>query len=80
MPSSSSAATRPCICTLPSVGVVVPVTIFSNVLLPAPLRPMMPSACPCGTRKSRPRKIHSSSWRGAALGRSHSAKRLQRDG
>ena len=36
-PSSSSPATRPLIATVPVSGVETPSTIFSSVLLPAPL-------------------------------------------
>ncbi|MCY1363922.1 hypothetical protein D9M69_507040 [compost metagenome] len=46
MPSSSSAATRPCKWMSPQVGWVVPVIIFNSVLLPAPLTPTMPTASP----------------------------------
>jgi hypothetical protein len=46
MPSSSSAATRPVMVTLPVVGWAVPVISLSSVLLPAPLMPMMPTASP----------------------------------
>ena len=36
-------------CTVPLVGLVMPATSFSSVLLPEPLRPMTPSVGPCGT-------------------------------
>ena len=45
-PSSSSAATRPCTVTRPTVGVRVPAISCSSVLLPAPLRPTMPTFSP----------------------------------
>ena len=41
-PSSMSAERRPWTVTVPSVGLVMPATSFSIVLLPEPLRPMMP--------------------------------------
>ena len=46
-----SAASRPSIVTLPLVGAVMPARILSNVLLPAPLRPMTPTDAPRGTSK-----------------------------
>ena len=64
MPSSSSAATRPVMCTPPVVGCVVPVIIFSSVLLPAPLMPMMPTASPGLTVKLMFCKTHLRAWRG----------------
>ena len=51
MPTSSRLATRPRNETRPSVGSVIRLKIFSNVLLPAPLRPMMPRTSPCLTSK-----------------------------
>ena len=45
----------------PDVGLVMRERIFSSVLLPAPLRPMIPSTSPCLTSKERllaPRKFH----------------------
>ena len=41
-PSSISAEMRPFTVTVPRVGRVMPATHFSIVLLPDPLRPMMP--------------------------------------
>ena len=41
-PSSISAEMRPSTVTVPRVGRVIPATHFSIVLLPDPLRPMMP--------------------------------------
>jgi hypothetical protein len=55
MPSSSIAATRPPMVTLPVLGAAVPVISLSSVLLPAPLMPMMPTASPGWTSKSMPR-------------------------
>ena len=46
MPTSSRLATRPRNVTRPSVGSVMRLRIFSSVLLPAPLRPMMPRTSP----------------------------------
>ena len=41
-PSSMSAEIRPCTVTVPVVGLVMPATSFSAVLLPEPFRPMTP--------------------------------------
>ena len=41
-PSSISADTLPATRTVPLVGLVMPATSFSRVLLPEPLRPMTP--------------------------------------
>jgi hypothetical protein len=49
-PSSISAEMRPCTFTVPLVGLLMPATSFSMVLLPEPFRPMTPSVCPLGTR------------------------------
>ena len=46
VPTSSMEATRPRSRISPSVGAVMRDRIFNNVDLPAPLRPMMPSASP----------------------------------
>ena len=46
VPTSSSAATRPRVRETPAVGAVIPARILRMVLLPAPLRPTMPSASP----------------------------------
>ena len=80
MPSSSMAATRPCTCTLPVVGSVVPVIIFSKVLLPAPLMPMRPTASPGVTVKLMSCRIQCSVWRVPPKGSSHSANRARRLG
>ena len=56
MPSSSSAATRPVMLTLPVVDSVVPTIIFSRVLLPAPLGPITPKISPSRTCRLTPRK------------------------
>ena len=80
MPSSSSAATRPCSRTSPSVARVVPVMILSSVLLPAPLKPTMPTASPGDTVKLMSRSAQLCWWRGAPKGSSHSASRDQRLG
>ena len=34
---------------VPPDGVRWPVIMLTNVVLPAPLAPMMPTVCPCGT-------------------------------
>ena len=46
VPTSSSEPTRPRISARPVVGAVMRDRIFSSVLLPAPLRPMMPTTSP----------------------------------
>ena len=51
VPTSSRLATRPRILTRPSVGSVMRERILSSVILPAPLRPMMPSTSPRLTSK-----------------------------
>ncbi len=51
VPTSSSEPTRPSSVTCPSVGSVMRLRIFSSVLLPAPLRPMMPTTSPRLTSK-----------------------------
>ncbi len=48
-PSSINAEIRPLTRTLPDVGLVMPATSFSIVLLPDPLRPITPSVRPAGT-------------------------------
>src|SRR2546429_993706 len=50
-PTSINGATLPRIATLPRVGCVTCASIFSRVLLPAPLRPMMPTTSPGSTEK-----------------------------
>ncbi len=50
-PSSISAEMRPWTATVPVVGLVMPATSLSSVLLPEPLRPMTPSVRPRGTLK-----------------------------
>ena len=44
-----SAEIRPSTLTRPLVGLVMPATSFSAVLLPDPLRPMTPNVEPLGT-------------------------------
>lgn len=51
VPTSSRLPTRPARSARPRVGAVIRVRIFSRVDLPAPLRPMMPSAVPGATSK-----------------------------
>ena len=48
VPTSSSAPARPQTRASPDVGSVTPERIFSSVVLPAPLRPMIPSTSPRG--------------------------------
>ena len=50
-PSSMSAEMRPSTTRLPVVGLVMPATSFSIVLLPEPFRPTMPKVDPRGTLK-----------------------------
>ena len=53
-PSSMSAEIRPRTLTVPEVGLVIPATSFSMVLLPDPLRPTMPKVIPAGTANDTP--------------------------
>jgi hypothetical protein len=53
-PSSISAETRPFTFTLPEVGRPMPAMSFSIVLLPEPLRPMMPNVVPAATSNETP--------------------------
>ena len=80
MPSSSNAATRPCICTEPVVGWVVPVISLSKVLLPAPLTPRMPTDSPSVTLNEMSLSTQVKVWRGAVPGLAHSSRRPNRDG
>ena len=48
-PSSISAEIRPSTATRPLVGLVMPATSFSAVLLPEPLRPITPQVRPFAT-------------------------------
>ena len=49
------------IVTRPAVGSVMRLRIFSSVLLPAPLRPMMPTTSPCVTSKETSRRAQKDS-------------------
>ena len=51
VPTSSSDPTRPLVTPRPVVGGVIRARIFSMVLLPAPLRPMMPTVSPARISK-----------------------------
>ena len=51
VPTSSSDPTRPFVTPRPVVGGVMRARIFSIVLLPAPLRPMMPTVSPARISK-----------------------------
>ena len=53
-PSSMSAEMRPSTVTLPVVGFVMPATTLSAVLLPDPLRPMMPKVQPVDAERHAP--------------------------
>ena len=57
-PTCSSAATRPRTTAWPSVGAVTLASSLSIVVLPEPLRPMMPKISPCGMARSTPRRAH----------------------
>ena len=46
---------RPSNATLPFCGSMTPQTVFSTVVLPAPLAPRMVTMLPCGTSKQTPR-------------------------
>src|SRR5450759_592409 len=63
VPTSSSGRTRPRICTSPNVGSVMRASILSNVLLPAPFRPMIPTTSPAETSKSTSRSAQKVSGR-----------------
>ena len=52
VPTSSKLETRPWMSISPVVGQVIRERIFSSVLLPAPLRPMMPTTSPEWMSKS----------------------------
>src|SRR4051812_46547598 len=54
-----SGATRPLTTTRPSLGRVVPATIWSRVDLPEPLRPITPTHSPGSTARSTWRTAHS---------------------
>ena len=51
VPTSSNEPTRPQISARPSVGSVMRARILSTVLLPAPLRPTIPSVSPGSSSK-----------------------------
>src|SRR3954452_23191229 len=51
VPTSSRLPVLPCMTAWPRVGSVIRLRIFSRVVLPAPLWPMTPSACPFWTSK-----------------------------
>src|SRR5918998_2949443 len=50
-PSAKSATSRPSTSTVPSVGCRMPETMLRRVLLPAPLRPMIPRVVPFSTSR-----------------------------
>src|SRR5215210_1189987 len=50
-PSANSATSRPFTSTVPSVGCRMPETMLRRVLLPAPLRPMIPRVVPGSTSR-----------------------------
>ena len=50
-PSSMRAEMRPCTVTVPVVGLVMPATSFSIVLLPEPFLPITPRVRPAGSVK-----------------------------
>jgi hypothetical protein len=61
VPTSSRLPTRPRISARPPDGVVMRVRIFRSVDLPAPLRPMTPSAFPSSSEKETSRSAQISS-------------------
>src|SRR4051794_28263173 len=61
-PSSSSDDTRPWTSTSPDVGRVMPARSLSNVDLPAPFSPMMPTVLPCGMSRYTLRRATKSLW------------------
>ena len=75
MPNSSNAATRPSTATAPLVGAVAREMILSNVLLPAPLAPSMPTEVPDATSKLTSLSTHRFSCEGTrsnhSLARAH---------
>ena len=62
-PSSSSDATRPPTATCPRVGLMIPATSLSSVVLPEPLRPTSPTASPGAASRSTPESAQTSSPR-----------------
>src|ERR1039458_435556 len=61
VPTSNRDAMRPLTFTSPLAGAVTRERIFSNVLLPAPFRPIIPKISPCLTEKETSRKAQKSS-------------------
>ncbi len=61
VPTSSREPTRPWISAVPLVGSVMRESILSSVLLPAPLRPIMPTTSPRLTSKETSLSAHRSS-------------------
>ena len=60
-PTSSSAETRPSMAMLPSSGSMMRASSLSSVDLPAPLRPTIPTAWPCGISNETPSSAANSS-------------------
>ena len=59
-PSSSSEATLPPTSALPDVGLMIPESRRSSVVLPEPLRPTSPTALPGSTANETSRSAHTS--------------------
>ena len=59
--SSSRPKTLPLAIIRPDVGCIVPASSLSNVLFPAPLRPMIPSVRPASTENETPSRAQNSS-------------------
>ena len=81
MPTSSRLATRPLIATRPVLGSVMRDRILSSVILPAPLRPMMPTISPRLISKSTSLSAQNSSisapvtsWRPRIMSRAERAR------
>ena len=63
-PSSSSEPIRPPAATCPLVGLMIPATMRSSVVLPEPLRPISPTASPGATAS----ETSCSAWTSCAAG------------
>jgi len=61
VPTSSSDPTRPRVTARPAVGGVIRARILSSVVLPAPLRPMIPTVSPSATSNEMSRSAQNSS-------------------
>ena len=68
-PSSIRAEIRPRTCSVPVVGLVIPATSFSSVLLPEPFLPMRPIVLPGATSNDTPSTARSTSRGSSSLAR-----------